>query len=88
MHTPNSPPTLAERFAGCLLGLAVGDALGGCFEAQSSEWIARDSSNRARIRATSGPNSVAADAIQSHNVERDSRTPLRATIPTCRFSGR
>src|SRR5262245_44242796 len=30
------PPTLRERFQGCLLGLAVGDALGGRFEAQSA----------------------------------------------------
>ncbi len=30
---------LKDRFAGCLLGLAVGDALGGRFEAQSSEGI-------------------------------------------------
>jgi len=31
--------SLQERFRGCLLGLAVGDALGGRFEAQSSEHI-------------------------------------------------
>jgi poly(ADP-ribose) glycohydrolase ARH3 len=31
---------LVDRFRGCLLGLAVGDALGGRFEAQSPEWIA------------------------------------------------
>lgn len=30
---------LEERFEGCLLGLAVGDALGGKFEAQSAEAI-------------------------------------------------
>ena len=36
-----SPPTLADRFAGCLLGLAVGDALGAHFEAQPAEFIAR-----------------------------------------------
>ena len=34
-------PTLADRFAGCLLGLAVGDALGGCFEGQSADFISR-----------------------------------------------
>jgi poly(ADP-ribose) glycohydrolase ARH3 len=33
--------SLAEAFGGCLLGLAVGDALGGCFEGQSADWIAR-----------------------------------------------
>ena len=32
-------PTLEDRFRGCLLGLAVGDALGGRFEAQSSSHI-------------------------------------------------
>jgi poly(ADP-ribose) glycohydrolase ARH3 len=31
--------TLPDRFEGCLLGLAVGDALGGLFEAQSAEAI-------------------------------------------------
>jgi ADP-ribosylglycohydrolase len=34
------PPTLNERFAGTLLGLAVGDALGAPFEGQSPETIA------------------------------------------------
>ena len=32
---------LQERFRGCLLGLAIGDALGGRFEAQSAENIRR-----------------------------------------------
>ncbi len=32
-------PTLLERFEGCLFGLAIGDALGGKFEAQSAEAI-------------------------------------------------
>ena len=31
--------SLGDRFSGCLLGLAVGDALGGHFEAQDPEWI-------------------------------------------------
>jgi poly(ADP-ribose) glycohydrolase ARH3 len=31
--------TLRDRFEGCLLGLAIGDALGGRFEAQSAEAI-------------------------------------------------
>jgi poly(ADP-ribose) glycohydrolase ARH3 len=31
--------TLKDRFEGCLLGLAVGDALGGKFEAQSADAI-------------------------------------------------
>jgi poly(ADP-ribose) glycohydrolase ARH3 len=35
------PSSLRERFAGCLLGLAVGDALGGLFEGQDPDWIAR-----------------------------------------------
>jgi poly(ADP-ribose) glycohydrolase ARH3 len=30
-------PTLVVHFRGCLLGLAVGDALGGRFEAQSAD---------------------------------------------------
>jgi poly(ADP-ribose) glycohydrolase ARH3 len=32
-------PDLEDRFEGCLLGLAIGDALGGRFEGQSSEGI-------------------------------------------------
>jgi poly(ADP-ribose) glycohydrolase ARH3 len=32
-------PTVKDRFEGCLLGLAVGDALGGKFEAQSADAI-------------------------------------------------
>lgn len=32
-------PTLKDRFEGCLFGLAIGDALGGMFEAQSAEGI-------------------------------------------------
>src|ERR1700690_244616 len=32
-------PILKDRFEGCLLGLAIGDALGGKFEAQSAEAI-------------------------------------------------
>jgi poly(ADP-ribose) glycohydrolase ARH3 len=32
---------LLDRFRGCLLGQAVGDALGARFEAQSPDWIAR-----------------------------------------------
>jgi len=31
--------TLEDRFTGCLLGLAVGDALGSRFEGQSPDWI-------------------------------------------------
>lgn len=34
-------PSLKDRFAGCLLGLAVGDALGSHFEGQSADWIRR-----------------------------------------------
>jgi poly(ADP-ribose) glycohydrolase ARH3 len=33
--------SLEDRFVGCLLGLAVGDALGGCFEGQTADYIAR-----------------------------------------------
>lgn len=32
-------PTVKDRFDGCLLGLAIGDALGGKFEAQSADGI-------------------------------------------------
>jgi poly(ADP-ribose) glycohydrolase ARH3 len=35
----SSVPNLRDRFRGCLLGLAVGDALGGRFEARSAESI-------------------------------------------------
>jgi len=34
-------PSLADRFAGCLLGLAIGDALGAHFEGQEPEHIVR-----------------------------------------------
>jgi poly(ADP-ribose) glycohydrolase ARH3 len=36
-----SSASLPDRFTGSLLGLAVGDAIGACFEGQDSEWIAR-----------------------------------------------
>lgn len=32
-------PSLQDRFRGCLVGLAVGDALGGRFEAQSPDYV-------------------------------------------------
>ena len=35
----SSIPNLRDRFRGCLLGLAIGDALGGRFEARSAESI-------------------------------------------------
>ena len=34
-------PSLTERFTGCLLGLAIGDAVGAQFEGQDGEFIAR-----------------------------------------------
>ena len=37
-HVPRSLP---DRFAGCLLGLAIGDSLGSHFEGQSPEYVAR-----------------------------------------------
>lgn len=36
---PTTSPTLRERFEGCLIGLAIGDALGAKFEAQTAEAI-------------------------------------------------
>ena len=36
---PLNEPTLEDRFVGCLFGLAIGDALGGKFEAQSPDAI-------------------------------------------------
>jgi poly(ADP-ribose) glycohydrolase ARH3 len=35
----NPLPALADRFEGCMFGLAIGDALGGKFEAQSADAI-------------------------------------------------
>jgi ADP-ribosyl-[dinitrogen reductase] hydrolase len=35
-------PTLRDRYRGCLLGLACGDALGGPVEFKSREWIAKN----------------------------------------------
>jgi ADP-ribosylglycohydrolase len=37
----HSPALLRDRFRGSLLGLAVADALGACFEGQDPEWIAQ-----------------------------------------------
>lgn len=34
-------PTLADRFTGCLLGLAIGDAVGAQYEGQSADFLAR-----------------------------------------------
>ncbi len=36
---PAQPANLPARFQGCLLGLAIGDALGGHFESQSPGWL-------------------------------------------------
>ena len=44
-------PTLTNRFTGSLLGLAVGDALGGRFEAQSAEGIRRRFPTVAKLMA-------------------------------------
>lgn len=41
MSMPTSNLNLQDRFTGCLLGLAVGDALGAHFEGQSPESLAR-----------------------------------------------
>jgi poly(ADP-ribose) glycohydrolase ARH3 len=41
MSMRRSNVSLEEAFRGCLLGLAAGDALGGCFEGQSADFIAR-----------------------------------------------
>ena len=40
-QVPNSPPLLVDRFRGCLLGLAVGDALGAPYEGLTGETIYR-----------------------------------------------
>jgi hypothetical protein len=47
-------------------------------QSSSRLWTTHHRSSRALMRATSGHS---ADAIQSHKVERDRRTPLWATIP-------
>src|SRR5262249_4596528 len=41
MSRSAEPATLEDHFVGSLLGLAVGDALGGCFEGQTPDHIAR-----------------------------------------------
>jgi ADP-ribosylglycohydrolase len=40
---PVKRPSISSEdiFRGCFLGLAVGDALGGCFEGQSADYIIR-----------------------------------------------
>ena len=47
-----SHASLEDRFVGSLLGLAVGDALGGCFEGQSSAWIVSQYHTRAELIAS------------------------------------
>src|SRR3954467_10330032 len=37
----HTQPTLADRFSGCLLGLAIGDAVGAQYEGQSADFILR-----------------------------------------------
>ena len=37
----HTQPTLTDRFAGCLLGLAIGDAVGAQYEGQSADFISR-----------------------------------------------
>ena len=54
--------SLRDRFRGCLVGLAVGDALGARFEAQSAEHI------RGRFRAT--------QQLMSSNKASKERRPL------------
>lgn len=44
--------TLEDRFVGCLLGLAVGDALGGCFEGQTAGGIVGRYINRQTLFAS------------------------------------
>jgi poly(ADP-ribose) glycohydrolase ARH3 len=39
MTSPHESETLRDRFVGCLLGLAVGDALGGRFEARDARHL-------------------------------------------------
>lgn len=51
MPGPTSNPTLQDRFTGCLLGLAIGDALGAHFEGQSPETLARRYRNAAELIA-------------------------------------
>jgi poly(ADP-ribose) glycohydrolase ARH3 len=41
MRSTTAPVTMEDRFVGCLLGLAVGDALGACFEGQTADYITR-----------------------------------------------
>ena len=54
----------------------------------SSVWITRDLSTSALIAFQIGSSSQADWAIQPHKVFRDSSTPWRAKIPSCRYSGR
>jgi len=48
----DSIASLEDRFAGCLLGLAVGDALGGCFEGQTPSWIVSRYNRREQLIAS------------------------------------
>ena len=53
----------------------------------SSVWITRDLRTSALIAFQIGSSSQADSAIQPHKVLRDSSTPWRARMPSCRYSG-
>ena len=59
-------PPLQDRFRGCLLGLAVGDALGGRFEAQNASHIRSRFANASQLMA-SVPTAIASFALTPHS---------------------
>jgi poly(ADP-ribose) glycohydrolase ARH3 len=51
-------PSLSERFTGCLLGLAIGDALGAQFEGQSADFISQRFRSVEKLLENTPPNGL------------------------------
>ena len=81
-------PTLQDRFTGCLLGLAVGDALGGRFEAQSAEGIRtlRWEDPSTSIVHVESPSLLAARILHSLGVRETGRTRISRSAEFSQFA--
>lgn len=54
----HTEPTLADRFVGCLLGLAIGDAVGAQYEGQPADFIARRFNSVKKLLENIPPNGL------------------------------